>query len=74
MSPEEKKARLNLVRYGMLIIVVLAMTITPSALYLASAQIGEPLSVIPITLMMTVAVGLLAAAVYFGYSKYLDRA
>ncbi|MBA3533276.1 MAG: hypothetical protein H0T73_15255 [Ardenticatenales bacterium] len=74
MSPEEKTARLNLVRYGMLIVVVLAMTITPSALFLATSQVGAPLDVLPITLGMTVAVAIVAGLVYFAYSKYLERA
>lgn len=73
MAPEEKQARLNLVRYGLFIMVIMAMVVTASSLYLATARVGQPLDVLPMTLMMTVAVAILAVVVYFAYGKFLDR-
>jgi hypothetical protein len=70
MTGEEKIARLNLVRYGMLLTVVMAIAITPSALYLAGAAIG---AIMMPTIIATVLAAIVAAGVYFGYSKYLDQ-
>lgn len=74
MSSEERAARLNLVRYGMLLVVVLAMTITPAALYLAFAPTGQPFSVLMPTIIATVLAAVVAGAVYMAYSRYLSQA
>ena len=73
MTAEEKTARLNLVRYGMFLVVVMAMTITPISFFLAYAPLGEPMSrVLVPTLIATGLAALLAGVVYFAYSRYLD--
>lgn len=75
MSEQEKRARLNLVRYGMFLVVVLALTITPIALFLAEARVGGGIGdVLMPTLIATVLAALVAAGVYVAYSSYLNRA
>lgn len=72
LSVEE---RLNLVRYGMLLVVVLAMTITPTALYEAAAHANQPINIMSIVLQTGIGTGisaLLATVIYFAYKRYLD--
>ena len=67
--------RLNLVRYGMLLVVVLAMTITPSALYQAAALANEPINVISLVLQTGIGTGIsavIATFIYFAYKRYLE--
>ena len=69
------KERLNLVRYGMLLVVVLAMTITPTALYQAAILYGEPINVIGIVTQTAIATAIsavVATAIYFAYKRYLE--
>lgn len=74
MSQDEKTARLNLVRYGLLLVVVVAMTVTPISLFLATARVGGSITeVLTTTIIATVLAGLVSAGVYFGYSSYLNR-
>lgn len=74
MSTEEKTARLNLVRYGLLLVVVVAMTVTPISLFLATARVGGSIAdVLTTTIIATILAGVVSAAVYFGYSSYLNR-
>ena len=69
---DEKVARLNLVRYGLFLTVVLAMTITPTALFLAAGPAGEPSRIVMPTVIATLLTAAVAAAVYVAYSRWLD--
>ena len=69
------KERLKLVRYGMLLVVVLAMTITPTALYQAATLANEPINVISIVLQTGIGTGIsavIATFIYFAYKRYLE--
>lgn len=69
------KERLNLVRYGMLLVVVLAVTITPTALYQAAALANEPINLINIVLQTGIGSGIsavVATFIYFAYKRYLE--
>lgn len=69
------KERLNLVRYGMLLVVVLAITITPTALYQAATVANEPINLIGIVLQTGIGAGIsavVATFIYFAYKRYLE--
>jgi hypothetical protein len=74
MSADEKQARLNLVRYGILLAVVVALTVTMSTYLLALAPLGQPLTAVIVPVLVALALtGLVGVAVYVGYKNYLDR-
>ncbi len=63
--------RLNLVRYGMIIIVVLAFGITSA--YSLFANLGAIMPSLVSGLIAGVVTGVVMIAVYFGYAAFLKR-
>ena len=65
------ESRLNLVRYGMIIIVVLAFGIT--AAYSMFANLGAIMPSLVSGLIAAVVAAVAMVAVYFGYAAFLKR-
>ena len=71
MFAKNKSSRLNLVRYGMLLVVVMAMTITPVALYMDGDKIFS--DIIAQTIIATCLACTVALGAYYSYRGYIEK-
>lgn len=77
ISQSDIEGRLRLLRYGMIVLVVVTFLVTLLAPYAFVRQLGDfayPISdFLGQAVLFTIVVGVIAAAVYFGYASVLKR-
>ncbi len=72
-TTDPKQRKLNLVRYGLMVIPIVAWIIAFAPVFLVSNGLGENWigdALIP-SLIMAAVVGVICAAVYYGYKKFV---
>ena len=68
------KGRLNLLRYGLVVLVVVTFLIVLLVPYANLREVGGPITeFLEEALIATVIVAILSVIVYFGYAKFLER-
>ncbi|MFQ6015346.1 MAG: hypothetical protein ACE5NP_07885 [Anaerolineae bacterium] len=72
MSQEEKTRRLNVVRYGLFVIVVMAMAVTPTYMYIATFGQNIGALIMP-TILATIGTAIVCVLVWYGYRVSLER-
>jgi hypothetical protein len=70
---EDKQKRLNLLRYGLLVVVVVALTLTPAWFRIASLGLAGWGTVIMWTVLVTAVVAAICYGVYTAYKSMLLR-
>lgn len=68
---EDQQKRLNLFRYGLLLVVVVALVITPTFLVIGTANFIETSAVVMWTVVNTAVVAAIAVGVYQLYKRWL---
>lgn len=73
MQQDPRERRLRRLRYGLLVFMAIALSVSLTAYYVALAPLAALDIIARWTVIFVVASGIVSAIVFFGYSAYLDR-
>lgn len=74
ISQTDIEGRLRLLRYGLIVVVLVTLLVSLLAPYIATREMGTSITdFLGNSIIFTIVVGVIAAAVYIGYSNLLKR-
>ncbi|MFQ5945928.1 MAG: hypothetical protein ACE5NC_06700 [Anaerolineae bacterium] len=73
MRRDSKEQRLGRLRYGLLVFMAIALSVSLTAYYVALAPLAALDIIARWTVVFVLASGIVTALVFFSYSAYLDR-
>ena len=73
MSQDTNERRLRRLRYGLLVFMAIALSVSLTAYYVALAPLAALDIIARWTVIFVVGTGIASALIFFGYSAYLDR-
>ncbi len=73
MNQDTNERRLRRLRYGLLVFMAIALSVSLTAYYVALAPLAALDIIARWTVVFVVASGIVSALIFFGYSTYLNR-